>query len=449
MPRRAALTFGLALLAASGGIVATSTQASSSAWPIVSGGYTLQTIAYEGFSYGSGTIANRNGGTGWSNAWAGDPHASWQDFVTNQSGLTYTGLPTDDSAIRATATGGNNSDTWRVLDDSVDSGVVYFQFLSVFQSNHGGGTPNIRLFYGASQTGGIGNNGFAPSNMALMDASLSPIAVSSAPLTQLNLTVLRIDYTQNKTSMWLNPNMATFDYANPPADDTYVQGFAPQIDKVYLISRYGGDTSKDKFDEIRIMRLVPPTPAPPPPAVPASAPLEVKASPSDSEATVSWSAPASSGSFAVSTYQAIASPSGKMCLATGYSCSISGLSNGNSYTFQVRALTGAGWGAWSEPSAAVVPQAPPLPAILITGSRSKVDGRPGVSLSGTSRHLDPGSLLTPWARVGANGSYVMGRTQVPVAADGTFEWQRRANAQVAIFVTTADERVRSNVVVIR
>jgi len=449
MAPRTVLTFGIAFLVASGALVATAPMAVSTSWPLVSGGYTLETIAYDGFSYGAGTIANRTGGTGWSNAWAGDPHAGWQDFVTDQSGLTYAGLPTDDSAIRAAATGGNNSDTWRILDDSVDSGVVYFQFLSTFQTNHGGGTPNIRLFYGPSQTGGIGNNGFAPSNMALMDAALNPIAISTAPLTQLNLTVLRIDYSQNKTSMWLNPNMATFDYANPPADDTYVNGFAPPIDQVYLISRYGSDAAKDKFDEIRIMRLVAPSPPPPPPPTPATAPLGVSAVAGDAAATVSWSAPVAPGSFPITTYHVQSSPSGRGCLTSETSCDVVGLTNGLPYTFRVRALTGAGWGDWSAYSPAVTPERAPQPSITIVGSRGEGPARGRIRITGFTTLIGMGAIVHPWTRAPGNVAFRQSSAEVLVGMNGTFMWERRARGLLSIYLATPDGKVRSNTVTIR
>jgi hypothetical protein len=447
MPRRLsslpAFAAGVALI--SSGLVAMAPSASSSSWPIVSGGYTLEDIAYEGFNYPSGNLNNRNGGLGWANAWTPDN----EPFETGVSGLTYTGLPTEAGAIRATATGGVNSDSTRTLDDSVDSGVVYFQFLSIFERNHGGGTPNIRLEYQGSSTGAIGNNGFTPNNMALMNSALSPLAVSAAPLTQLNLTVLRIDYDQVKTSLWINPNLATFDYASPPPDDTSAVGFAPKIDRIYPISRYGGDTEKDKFDEIRIMRLVaPPAPDPAPP-VPPLAPGTPTGTPGDRSVNLSWEAPASTGSFPITHYEAVAKPSGGMCLATTTSCRISGLTNGMAYTFEVRALTGAGWGPWSLPSAAVTPAAPPRPSILIKGSRVSTDGRPGVLVTGTVANVGSELLLRPWVRLAGARDFSQGRAEITVPVAGDFTWHRRASKGLSVYMQATSQTIRSNTVTIR
>lgn len=98
-------------------------------------------------------------------------------------------------------------------------------------------------------------------------------------------------------------------------------------------------------------------PAPDPGQVP-SAPLNVTADAGDASAVVSWQAPASAGSFPVTNYQVVVSPGGRSCLAVAptLSCTITGLSNGTEYTASVRALNGAGWGAFSSASAPFTPE---------------------------------------------------------------------------------------------
>lgn len=413
------------------------------AWPLLSPGYSLDPIAYEGFTYDSGNLNNRNGGTGWSTAWS----TNATPFATGVVGLTYPGLPTDDSAIRATATGGANSSSARVLDDSVDSGVVYFQFLSIFQTSHGGGTPNIRLSYAGNSTGAFGNNDNRP-NMAILNAGLGEVGVTTAPLTQLNLTVVQINYDDSITSMWVNPDLSTFNYAAPPTPDAQALNFAPSIDRIEPISRYGSDPSKDIFDEIRIMRLNAPAPTPPVPPVPASAPIDVVAQPGATSANVTWQPPASSGSFPVSTYQVEAAPGGRVCLAAELSCDVTRLLNGTSYTFRVRALTGAGWGPWSAFSNAVTPRPEETASILISGTRAEVRGRPGIVVTGSTEGFGMGAILRPWVRLPGQPNFTMGSAQILVDTSGQFTWQRRTGERATVFVETPDASVRSNRVTI-
>jgi Fibronectin type III domain. len=74
-------------------------------------------------------------------------------------------------------------------------------------------------------------------------------------------------------------------------------------------------------------------PPPPPVPVPAGAPTSVTSVGGDSSALISWAPPTSSGSFPVSNYQVVGSPSGQ-CLvpAAKVSCEIPGLRNGVEYS---------------------------------------------------------------------------------------------------------------------
>jgi hypothetical protein len=97
---------------------------------------------------------------------------------------------------------------------------------------------------------------------------------------------------------------------------------------------------------------------------------------------------------------------------------VSGLTNGISYTFTARALNGAGWGAWSDPSSAVTPRATPVTTIQITGSRDASDTR-YVRVTGTAFRL-VGEQVTPWVRLSDQPSYTEGIGVQTVAADGTW-----------------------------
>ncbi len=197
---------------------------------------------------------------------------------------------------------------------------------------------------------------------------------------------------------------------------------------------------------------------PPPPPMPASAPIDVAATAGDASAAVTWAAPVSSGSFPVTNYQAVVSPGGQTCLvaAPALSCTISGLTNGTTYTATVRALNGGGWGPYSTASAAFTPQPSVTPSITITGTRAEVRGKPGVAVTGTTTGFGMGAILRPWIRFPGQTSYTQGTASILVDVQGGFTWQRRTGKKAYVrtgkkayvYVKTEDGTARSNRVVI-
>ena len=188
---------------------------------------------------------------------------------------------------------------------------------------------------------------------------------------------------------------------------------------------------------------VTPVPIPPTPSGP---PTSVVAVAGESSASVSWSAPTSSGSFPVSHYVATSTPGAHTCLvaAPGLTCDVRGLTNGTAYTFTVQALTGAGWSASSEPSNVVVPRPSAGPLIVITGSR---DGR-RIEVSGTTTGFGMGAILNPWVLLSGQSAYTQGAAQVLVSMDGTFTWGRTTGKRAFVYMQTPDGSVKSNTVTI-
>ncbi|GAB1115031.1 MAG: hypothetical protein SwStaBPW_17600 [Shewanella algae] len=91
-------------------------------------------------------------------------------------------------------------------------------------------------------------------------------------------------------------------------------------------------------------------------AVVPGAPTSVSAVASDASATVSFSAPASTGGAAISSYTVTSSPGGFTASGTGSPLTVSGLSNGTDYSFIVSASNIAGTGPASSPSNTVTPE---------------------------------------------------------------------------------------------
>lgn len=88
------------------------------------------------------------------------------------------------------------------------------------------------------------------------------------------------------------------------------------------------------------------------------APKSVTAIPGDSQATVSFAPPDSNGGSAITTYTVISNPGAMLALGNASPITMTGLTNGTTYTFTVTATNLAGTSPESAPSNSVTPQAP-------------------------------------------------------------------------------------------
>ncbi len=127
-------------------------------------------------------------------------------------------------------------------------------------------------------------------------------------------------------------------------------------------------------------------------------PTAVSGSAGNAQVNLSWTAPASDGGAAISSYRITPYIGGtaQTPIATGSAATsrtITGLTNGTTYTFTVAATNAAGTGPDSSPSAALTPSAGPT----VPGAPSAVAGAPGnrsVSLSWNAPASDGGSAIT-------------------------------------------------------
>jgi len=106
--------------------------------------------------------------------------------------------------------------------------------------------------------------------------------------------------------------------------------------RVLVSDNYGND------DTSTPATLTVTTPAP---SDPPSAPRDISAVAGQAQATITWTAPSSTGSFPVTTYQVRNDVDTKACLvpaSAALGCTLTGLADGRAYRFSVRALNGAG-----------------------------------------------------------------------------------------------------------
>ena len=92
------------------------------------------------------------------------------------------------------------------------------------------------------------------------------------------------------------------------------------------------------------------------------APTNVKATAGNGKVTVQWHAPSSNGGVAITGYTATSSPGSNTCTTGGaLTCVVTGLTNGTSYTFTVKATNGTVGPASAASNAAIPAAAPGAP----------------------------------------------------------------------------------------
>jgi uncharacterized repeat protein (TIGR02543 family) len=150
-----------------------------------------------------------------------------------------------------------------------------------------------------------------------------------------------------------------------------------------------------------------------------SAPRNVTATASNGAATVSWDAPLDERGSAVTGYTVTAYTSGNIvagsCTATAptETCSVTGLTNGDLYTFKVTATNGIGTSVQSSASTAVKPSTVPNAPTAVVASA----GDASASISFTAPANDGGSTITGYTVTASNGATISG-TSSPLRITG-------------------------------
>ncbi|HKW77418.1 MAG TPA: fibronectin type III domain-containing protein, partial [Terriglobales bacterium] len=170
------------------------------------------------------------------------------------------------------------------------------------------------------------------------------------------------------------------------------------------------------------------TPAAASPAAVPGEPTLVTAVAGNASATVNWTAPVSDGGSPITGYMIVPlinnSPTvlSNVVPAPATSATITGLINGNSYTFTVSAINAAGEGGASAPSNAVTPFAPAPPPISgVPGVPTLVHATAGVNSATVSwiAPANPGSGVTSYNVVAFVGGTPVGASiTVPAPVTG-------------------------------
>ncbi len=196
--------------------------------------------------------------------------------------------------------------------------------------------------------------------------------------------------------------------------------------------------------------------APPPVALssPPSAPTIGTATLGNAQATVSWSAPVSDGGAAITGYNVMAedatmvSRGGQTCagVAKSTSCTVTGLTDGDSYTFTVRATNIAGTGPASNSTNSIVPTASALPPGAPSIGTATA-GNASATMTWNAPTSDGGSSITSYngTAVDTSNSARGGQSCIAAPATTSCTFKGLTNGDSYTFTVSATNAVGTGV----
>jgi Bacterial Ig-like domain (group 3)/Fibronectin type III domain len=183
-------------------------------------------------------------------------------------------------------------------------------------------------------------------------------------------------------------------YVNGQTNPSWgVSGDYTRSANLQIVQLWNDSTATTDFDDVNMAT---------PPADNASvpgAPTAVLGTPRDSAVSLSWNAPADTGGTPIQSYEITpyVGTTAQPPIETGSSVTgrtITGLTNGTTYTFTVAAKNALGMGPASSPSGAVTPASATVPSAPTAVQGTPRDG--AVGLSWTAPASDGGSSITSY-----------------------------------------------------
>lgn len=140
---------------------------------------------------------------------------------------------------------------------------------------------------------------------------------------------------------------------------------------------------------------------------PPGAPTIGTATAGNAQATVTFTAPGSSGSSPITGYRVTSSPGGITATGASSPITVTGLTNGVAYTFTVAAQNAVGYGPESSASASVTPTAATVPGAPTIGTATKT-GDNQAQVTFTAPGSNGGSPITGYRVTASTGQTATG-----------------------------------------
>ena len=288
----------------------------------------------------------------------------------------------------------------------------------VFTVSGTGLAPGTAYSYAAYATNsfGTGYTNVGTFNTLSSDATLSGLVLSSgtlAPTFFLGTTNYTAGVTYGTTSLTVTPTVAQANATVAVNGSTVVSGNASGsiglsvgVNTITSVVTAQDGTTRQIYT-VTVTRAA---------TVP-GAPTAVTAIAGNTQATVSFTAPANNGGATITGYTVTSSPGNFTATGAASPLTVTGLTNGTAYTFTVVATNSVGAGAASSPSTAVTPVTP----ATVPGAPTDVTaiaGNTQATVSFTAPANNGGATITGYTVTSSPGNFTATGAASPLTVTG-------------------------------